>query len=72
MGRSGDELRLPSPIPFSPVSLSPRLPVSVSLLLRISPSARPARHPFTQTTCLISATTSTKSSWFFMTVSIDL
>src|SRR5690349_11882013 len=30
------------------------------------------RQPFTQTTCLISATTSTKSSWFFITASIDL
>jgi hypothetical protein len=28
--------------------------------------------PFTQTTCLISATISTKSSWFFITASIDL
>ena len=30
------------------------------------------RYPFTQTTCLISATTSTRSSWFFITFSIDL
>ena len=29
-------------------------------------------YPFTQTTCLISATTSTRSSWFFITASIDL
>lgn len=29
-------------------------------------------YPFTQTTCLISATTSTRSSWFFITFSIDL
>ncbi len=29
-------------------------------------------YPFTQTTCLISATTSTRSFWFFITASIDL
>ena len=29
-------------------------------------------HPFTQTTCLISATTLTRSFWFFITSSIDL
>src|SRR5436190_13729313 len=29
-------------------------------------------YPLTQTTCLISATISTRSSWFFITASIDL
>ena len=43
------------------IELSPRVPRTRMLALHHTPS-----HPLTQTTCLISATTSTKSSWFFI------
>jgi len=33
---------------------------------------RNSAYPFTQTTCLISAMTFTRSFWFFITSSIDL
>jgi hypothetical protein len=37
-----------------------------------NPKSEILLHPFTQTTCLISATTVTRSFWFFITASIDL
>jgi hypothetical protein len=37
-----------------------------------NPKPETRNYPFTQTTCLISATTSTRSSWLFITASIDL
>ena len=66
------------------VELSPRVPKTRMLALHHSQNCcwrfkarersvkNRTRQPFTQTTCLISATTSTKSSWFFITASIDL
>src|SRR6185369_261678 len=52
------------------IELSPRVPRTRMLALHHTPEGR--GYPLTQTTCLISATTSTRSSWFFITVSIDL